>query len=402
MKKILLCVQFLAIILLFIGCHVQANDDVLDMTQHYEENNTQTEFVETKTESVNLITYLKNKHYYLLVLILILLGVIYLVYLTKQQTNKVAQEVGDLKQVVVKKLVRKDATQRATERDSLLSKILPTILLSFGVFSIVLFITIVSTYFYYFDWPIPSQHDKWGTFGDFFGGTLNSIFSLFGFVALLLTIVLQGHELALSRHELRISANALHEQSQSVRLQQFESTFFTLLELHKNIVNALKMVLPDGTVYRGSEALSKCLDSFLLNFSSYYDDKELDKETIFKEFLRFIKANYGISLTHYFSHLYNLLDFLDIDRTNVFVDNFGKEDKDGKKFYMKIIRSSLTKGETGLLFYAGISNRPNNCGLFKNRAIIEKYALLVNAKDMGWVKQEHCVYYKDSAFEEDD
>ena len=350
---------------------------------------------------LGFIAYLQDKRSYLLVLILVLLGVTYVVHITKRQTNKITKEVGDLKQVVEKKLVKKDATRKAAEEENLLSFTLPAILLFFGLFSILLVATVLGTYFYYFDWPIPLDHDKWGTFGDFVGGSLNAILGLFGFMALLLTIVLQSQELALSRHELRVSANALLEQSKTVKLQQFEGTFFKLLELHTNILNSLSINLADGTVYKGSECLLFCLESFITNYSRYYDDEKVDKDSIFMDFLDFIRVNYGLTLTHYFAHLHNLLDFLDKDKTHVFVDDFGKEDKNAKQFYMKVLRSLLTKGETGLLFYAGISNSFDNCGIFRNREVIEKYALLMNVPDMGWVKREHCTYYDDSAFVED-
>jgi len=398
--KYLLLVKFLAISLLFISLilHVFASDDeyIVTATQVSGETVAQIDSVTTGY----FVSYLKNKQNYLLVFGLIILGVVYLIYITKRQTDIIAKEVGDLKQVVVKKLAKKDEVQKAREEESLLSFVLPAILLFFGIISILMVIVVIAIYFYYFDWPLPLEHGAWGTFGDFVGGSLNAVLSLFGFVALLLTIVLQSQELSLSRHELRISANALQEQSKTIKLQQFEGTFFKLLDLHKSIVNALQMPLPDGTVCRGSECLIICLDSFNANYAAYYDDHRFAKDEVFKEFLKFIKVNYKLTLSHYFTHLHNILDFLDKDKTGVFIDDLGKENRDGKRFYMKILRSLLTKGETGLLFYAGISNRLDNCGIFKNKEIIEKYALMMNARDMGWVKQEHCVYYDETAFVE--
>lgn len=79
----------------------------------------------------------------------------------------------------------------------------------------------------------------WGTFGDFVGGSLNPLLSFFGLIALLLTIVLQGRELELTRKELKRSADSqektqllLDSQIKTQAKQQFESTYFSLLNQH--------------------------------------------------------------------------------------------------------------------------------------------------------------------------
>ncbi|MFM4676950.1 hypothetical protein ACEUD4_00970 [Aeromonas media] len=57
-------------------------------------------------------------------------------------------------------------------------------------------------------WPISASPERWGVFGDYIGGTLNSMFSFFSFIALLYTIHLQQKELSLTRIELKASAQA--------------------------------------------------------------------------------------------------------------------------------------------------------------------------------------------------
>ncbi len=93
----------------------------------------------------------------------------------------------------------------------------------------------------------------WRTFGDFIGGTLNPALSFLGLIALLYTIYLQSKELSYSKEELRNStqalrdsqaeqaksAKALAEQSKTFELQQFEQTFFSLLEQHNKVLESL-------------------------------------------------------------------------------------------------------------------------------------------------------------------
>ncbi|UXZ94582.1 hypothetical protein K3169_19720 [Pseudomonas phytophila] len=89
----------------------------------------------------------------------------------------------------------------------------------------------------------------WGTFGDFIGGFLNPLLSFFGLIALLLTIVLQGKELELTRKELKRSADSqekaqvlLDAQIKTQVKQQFESTYFSLLSQHNKMLEDIQEV----------------------------------------------------------------------------------------------------------------------------------------------------------------
>ena len=78
-----------------------------------------------------------------------------------------------------------------------------------------------------------SDHNP-GTFGDFFGGILNPIFTLFMLFGLIVTIVVQRQELKEARKEFRKSADALGT-------QVFDNTFFNLIELHHKIIDSLRV-----------------------------------------------------------------------------------------------------------------------------------------------------------------
>lgn len=72
------------------------------------------------------------------------------------------------------------------------------------IFLVAIFITIIviGAYFYSFHGPLSNQQGIWGEFGDFVGGALNPIISLFALSALLITIVLQSKELQATREQL--------------------------------------------------------------------------------------------------------------------------------------------------------------------------------------------------------
>ncbi|MAC46021.1 MAG: hypothetical protein CMI12_04105 [Oceanospirillum sp.] len=80
-----------------------------------------------------------------------------------------------------------------------------------------------------------------GTFGDFFGGMLSPILTFVTFIALIATILIQLKELRMTRQEMVNAANAqeetaksLQKQEQQQKVQQFDNTFFNLLDKVSN------------------------------------------------------------------------------------------------------------------------------------------------------------------------
>ena len=83
----------------------------------------------------------------------------------------------------------------------------------------------------------PEKADQLGPIGDYIGGLINPIFGFLSLIALLYTIKIQAEELKLTREELEAtreelsrSAKAQEESSKIFQQQQFETTFFNLLE----------------------------------------------------------------------------------------------------------------------------------------------------------------------------
>ncbi|MDH1930486.1 hypothetical protein [Pseudomonas sp. GD03696] len=87
-------------------------------------------------------------------------------------------------------------------------------------------------------WPIDEYSiSKAGTFGDSFGA-LNSLFTGLGFAGLLTTIFLQREDLKLTRAELSETRAEIKLQSRTFQQQQFEESFYRLLDLYReNLAN---------------------------------------------------------------------------------------------------------------------------------------------------------------------
>lgn len=193
--------------------------------------------------------------------------------------------------------------------------------------------------------------DSLGSLGDFIGGNLNPILAFLSFIALLTTVKLQSEEMAASRDELKRSAQAqedskkiLDQQYNSQVIQQFENTFFSLLEQIKTCTPSAKDI------------------DYLIN-ESFAPGKEIIEA-------RRIFTNKNELHSHYFRLIYQTLKFLD-KKTNLqtFIDI---------DFYKNILRSTLTPKTTLLLgLNSAIVPKFLNTDDHKYyKELIEKYSFL--------------------------
>jgi len=70
------------------------------------------------------------------------------------------------------------------------------------IFAAICVVAVSLMYVRYFNGSIEADNTKWGTFGDFFGGTLNPMLSFLALIAVLLTIALQNNQIQLTRKEM--------------------------------------------------------------------------------------------------------------------------------------------------------------------------------------------------------
>lgn len=101
------------------------------------------------------------------------------------------------------------------------------------------------------------KFDSLGPIGDFLGGTTVGLLSLASIVFVVATISMQKKELALQRKELTMQRDELKRtreefelSNQTLLKQQFENTFFNMINLHHNILKDLKLERKE-TVFAG-------------------------------------------------------------------------------------------------------------------------------------------------------
>ncbi|WP_343680002.1 putative phage abortive infection protein [Chryseobacterium arthrosphaerae] len=234
-----------------------------------------------------------------------------------------------------------------------------------------------------------NSYDERGTFGDMFGFA-NALFTGLSVVGLLYTILLQ-------RNDLNVQSYELKKQTDSIHIQNFESTFFQMLSLFHEIVNSLEIVEYDEVVKgrRVFGVLNQKIKEKIFDYTltdeyqhrSSYEIEDLiryvhfEKEDVAKVYDT-VYAKYSDVLGHYFRSLYHIIKFTDgYDGIN-------------KQKYLSIARSHLSNSELVLLYY----NCLHKNGVLKFKPLVKKYALLKNIDWEYFPDKKFFLFYEIDAY----
>ncbi|MHA3603576.1 putative phage abortive infection protein [Yersinia enterocolitica] len=230
------------------------------------------------------------------------------------------------------------------------------------------------------NFDVPIKPDVFGQLGDVVGGIVGSLWALAGVILFyaglmeqrkdiktnqhaleqqILALNNQSEEIELQRKEYEMARvvfteqrDVLREQSRTSRIQQFESNFYSLVDIYIKIRNELllekniSMLDINNQIRQGiipvhgvKEKVSKITDNYQI---IYYENKD--------------------KLSHYLKTIYRLYKVID-----------EQEDLDEKRkyFYAKIVRSQFTEEELFLIYYNSYSSYGKNF-----RALILKYNIL--------------------------
>lgn len=177
-----------------------------------------------------------------------------------------------------------------------------------------------------------------GTFGDFFGGVVNPILTFFTVSGLATTIIMQRVALL------------------STGIQRFETTFFSMLTLHNNIVQQLhfnssiipdrvgieRMLLHAGLAQQprsddveGRSVFSAVLIALENGMNSDYDIVRVYKDDL--------QDSHNYVLGHYFRNLYQILHLINRQDGVLLSESQARE-------YASIIRAQMSAHELAILF----------------------------------------------------
>ncbi len=222
-------------------------------------------------------------------------------------------------------------------------------------FFVLLSVNLISSFFV-------GEHSL-GTFGDFLGGVLNPILTFLTFLGLIVTIVIQQTELRLARSEFANSALALKDQSDTLRIQRFESTFFNLYSL---LIETYRSTVYGDRIGRSVfiSLYNDLNNQFYEVISGSYDPhtgQATPSKQVFKSDMTTpdglregLKDFVNSSLYPYCLPVFNQLEFI-----LLYVKESEEILDEDRQAYYKIVRSSLHGEDLYLLFYYFLYNHDN-------------------------------------------
>lgn len=241
------------------------------------------------------------------------------------------------------------------------------ILLAIGILSIVILIYIIN----FSSYDISNSSADWGQFGAYVGGVAGAFLTLFTVILLIKT---------------------LDSQNKNASINQFETSFFELFRLHKEITNRIvgevnivdeNAGIDETGIYSGLKFFEKLSEIIDRHYDGNYRNiirtslveargvnTEVNEEMMQAEIDNFYNSLYRgreSELGHYFRSLYHLVKFVDDSKVN------------NKQKYVDLIQAYLTDAELHCTFYNGIAIY----GRDKFKPLLDKYSFLENIKSRG-------------------
>ncbi len=195
-----------------------------------------------------------------------------------------------------------------------------------GIAAVAAFLIVLGLYIAYFkNLSVTNDSATWGTFGDYLGGTLNPIISFLALIGLLYTIHQQAQEMQATREELKQAAEQQRQQveqqsrqSEIFNLQQFESTFFSLLEQHNKAIERIDVKSIDKSICK---SLPTIYTNKIDRIHTYKPSKELSNSLAIKT------INQHYELKSYFNLLFQILKFISISLSKNSESNNSEDSK---------------------------------------------------------------------------
>ncbi|MBV6645990.1 MAG: hypothetical protein KI790_11105 [Cyclobacteriaceae bacterium] len=233
-----------------------------------------------------------------------------------------------------------------------------------------------------------NDHNLLGMAGEFLGGTVGSIWALAGVILFFLALVYQKRELELQRLELHESRKIMESQSKTIAIQQFENTFFQLLNFHINAANQIR-----SNAVNGSDKKANMFDALFIDFKKETNSLKkrrksdagstMPSDESFEHCFSAVYEGYKNTFQHYLENYKTLLLFI-------------KNKSSDPAFYYDILKSHFTEQEVLIHFYYIILVAKNQ----DLREIIETNHLLqkLNQRAVADIDPYHLEKLKSDAY----
>ena len=260
------------------------------------------------------------------------------------------------------------------------------------------------------------HYDNLGQFGDFIGGFLGTILTLIATIYVYQTYNSQKIELVSQREELK-------DQKEFIRSQQFETTFFNLLNTHRQLKNDLKIPKKIHGVHILSEEIIgiEVLEKVTKRLSDKYDqlnsplnsapfvgkpgiEREIKNYTTIpnkniSERLNFVYDivfhEYQNQISHYCRNIYHLLKFIRRNEEENIKEYPENRDQIKIKFkeYANIFQSQLNVVEQVIIFYDFIYFNSETKGIYSTMNLVNHFKFLENVGEENLLRIDHRELY---------
>lgn len=222
-----------------------------------------------------------------------------------------------------------------------------------------------------------NQTDR-GAFGDMFGA-VNALFSGLALAGVIYTIFLQSKELSLQREEIKQTRNVFEK-------QQFESTFFQLLNLlERNLQNVEAHIttrqngeITKEKTHYGQNAMFKLRGVFNRNYiSPFLNTNKKDIPSLRSKMKEYFEIDRVNELSKYFDTLKNIMLFVESSSTPV------------KGFYFKLIHNQISPIEKYNIMHYLLKDEK-----FYNIVVGQHKEMLIGIPEYYFDNEQHLKYYK--------
>ncbi|CAN1557909.1 Putative phage abortive infection protein [Flavobacteriaceae bacterium] len=247
---------------------------------------------------------------------------------------------------------------------------------------------------------------KLGDFGDFIGGFLGTILTGIATFLVYRTYVTQKKELKVQR--------------KLIAQQQFENTFFNMLNVHRELKKNLSYkeisisddLIQNGKLYDGLSTINYINTMYTKNYKdlkhrnhslpgtlqnskliqlekdlSKYN--EINEENILIVCFTDLFKNHQNQISHYCRNVYHILKYI---RENEKNKTLGKDQKKYKN-YASIFQSQLNVDEQFLLFYNFIHFNEKRKGIYSTINLVNHYTFLENIGIDNLLFKKHEEFY---------
>ena len=191
-----------------------------------------------------------------------------------------------------------------------------------------------------------------------------------------------------------VQKEANDAQRRDIKVERFNSNFYSLLTIHEQITDALVYSVPRTSItYKGRDVFYQTFENEI-EYHGWKGVKEPGMKGALKVYgiKAYEASRVPTNFDHYFRNMYRILKY--VDETDVFDDLPEKERKKKKYEYVAILRSTLSRYELVWLFYNSLSVYGND----KFKPLIERYAMLKNIRPELLIDLEHVLKYEKEAF----